>query len=408
VKRAQKESGQALVAAAFALIVLLGAAGLAIDLGYLRFQRRLQQSAADSAAIAGAAEAPAGNAIAAATQDAKLNGFNNGVNNVTVSVNPAFPFGAVTGVQVQVSALHPTFFMRVFGVTSSTVSATAVAINNSAKNCVYALNIFGTGITNSGTLTANIPAPGCGIVANSSLLNTGSINAASVSVHGSAFGSLTIPAAITGIVQAADPLFRLNAPGTGGACKSGPNPGDDGIIVGATGTNPTTSFTLSPGKYCSGIKITNRANLTLNPGTYVITGTSAVNGINWNGSGTVTGAGVTFYVAPAAGQVAINNLPAGSETLSLTAITTGPRAGILFYQSPGNTLTATIKGIGASVFQGTFYFPRAHLNLSDTGTTAAYTLAVARSLTLSGTVKFASDFSSLPGGSPIKQAVLAE
>ena len=66
MKKQQRESGQALVAAVFGLVVLLGAAGLAIDVGYLRYQRRLQQSAADSAALAGAAESAAGNATSAA------------------------------------------------------------------------------------------------------------------------------------------------------------------------------------------------------------------------------------------------------------------------------------------------------------------------------------------------------
>jgi len=60
------------------------------------------------------------------------------------------------------------------------------------------------------------------------------------------------------------------------------------------------------------------------------------------------------------------------------------------------------------VFVAALYFPGALLNLSNTGTLAAYTIAVANSLSLSGTVQFASDFSSLPGGSPIKSAVLVE
>ncbi|HEY1422618.1 MAG TPA: pilus assembly protein TadG-related protein, partial [Candidatus Acidoferrum sp.] len=49
-----KQSGQVLVGAALALVVLCGFAGLAIDMGTLRYQKRLQQTAADSAAIAGA------------------------------------------------------------------------------------------------------------------------------------------------------------------------------------------------------------------------------------------------------------------------------------------------------------------------------------------------------------------
>ncbi len=390
MKRQPRESGQALVAATFALVVLLGAAGLAVDLGYLRYQRRLQQSAADSAALAGAAEAAAGNAITAAKQDAALNGFTSGVGNVTVTVNPAFPFGAVTGVQAQVSAVHPTFFMRIFGVNTATVSTVAVATTGSGKNCVYTLNTFGTALNNSGTVTA----PGCGIIDDSNLLNTGSINAASVAVHGTASGSLTIPAAIAGIVEAADPLFRLTAPGRGG-CQ--PN----GNITGTTGPPPPA---LMSGTYCTGITVTGNKNVTLTAGTYVITG----GGIVLNGTGTITGTGVTLYVAPGAGSISINTAPGSAQTLQLQAATNGALAGILFYQDPANTLTANITGNAASRFQGTFYFPKAQLNLANTGTSAAYTLAVAKSLSLSGTVRFASNFASLPGGSPIKNAVLVE
>src|SRR5258708_10767548 len=49
-----KQSGQALVGTAVAMVVLAGFAGLAIDMGTLRYQKRLQQTAADGAAIAGA------------------------------------------------------------------------------------------------------------------------------------------------------------------------------------------------------------------------------------------------------------------------------------------------------------------------------------------------------------------
>ena len=40
--------------AAVGLVVLMGFAGLGIDMGMLRYQKRLQQTAADSGALAGA------------------------------------------------------------------------------------------------------------------------------------------------------------------------------------------------------------------------------------------------------------------------------------------------------------------------------------------------------------------
>jgi hypothetical protein len=393
VKKQQRESGQALVAAVFGLVVLLGAAGLAIDVGYLRYQRRLQQSAADSAALAGAAESAAGNATSAAQADSSLNGFTNGVNNVTVAVNPAFAFGTNTGVQVQVSAVQPTFFMRIFGVNTATVSTVAVALFSSTKNCVYALNGFGTALNNGAT----VAAPGCGIVVNSNLLNTGSITANSVSVHGTASGSATSPAAVTGTVEAGDPLYRLTPPAGGTGCTAATYNGPTGAAP------PLNPRPLRQGRYCS-IVVTGNVNLTLNPGTYTIT----TGGVSLNGKGTVTGTGVTIYLTGNAGSVAINTAPTANETLQLRAPTTSALAGILFYQDPGNTQTANIDGKGTSRLQGALYFPGATLNLSNTGTLAAYTLAVAKTLSLGGTVNLGSNFSSLPGGSPIKNAVLVE
>jgi hypothetical protein len=396
LKSQRRQSGQALVAATFGLVVMLGAAGLAVDLGYLRYQRRLQQSAADSAALAGAAEAAAGNATSAAIEDATLNGFRNGVNNVTVNVNPAFAFGTQTGVQVSVSAVHPTFFMRIFGVNTATVSTAAVALSTSGKNCVYALNGFGTALNNGGTTSVS----NCGVVDDSNLLNTGRITASSVSVHGTASGSATSPAAVTGTVEAGDPLYRLTPPAGGGGCTAATYSGPTGA---APPLNPPA---LSQGRYCS-IVVTGNVNLILNPGTYNITRAGA-GGVSLNGRGTVTGTGVTIYLARNAGPVAINTAPTANETLLLKAPTTGALAGILFYQNPGNTQTANIDGRSASRLQGALYFPGATLNLSNTGSLADYTLAVAKTLSLGGTVNFGSDFSTLPGGSPIKNAVLVE
>jgi Flp pilus assembly protein TadG len=396
----RRESGQALVAAVFGLVVLLGAAGLAVDLGYLRYQKRLQQSAADSAALAGAAELRSGNnafITTAATNDTKLNGYTNGftgpdgIYHVLVTVNPAFPFGAQTGVQVQVQVTQPTFFMRIFGVNSTTVTASAVAIATSARNCAYALDTIGNAITNDKNLTA----PGCGIVDNSSLDNDGAITASSVAVHGTAFGAPTIPGAIMGIVEAADPLFALNAPATGGGCKNGTINGK----VGPGGATP--NFQLFAGHYCTGITISDRANVTFGPGTYAITGT----GINFKGVGTVSGAGVTFYIS--GGPVLINSVPGSAEHLTLRAPTIGALTGILFYQNAGNGLAATIDGQAASTLQGALYFPGAALNLSNINA-AAYTITVAKTLAFGGNVTLGSDYSSLTGGSPIKNAVLVE
>jgi uncharacterized membrane protein len=49
-----REGGQALVFVALSLLVLTGVVGLSVDMGYLRYTKRRLQTAADSAAVAGA------------------------------------------------------------------------------------------------------------------------------------------------------------------------------------------------------------------------------------------------------------------------------------------------------------------------------------------------------------------
>jgi len=49
-----------LIFTAAALVVLMGFAGLAIDMGVMRHDKRLQQTAADAAAIAGASTCHSG------------------------------------------------------------------------------------------------------------------------------------------------------------------------------------------------------------------------------------------------------------------------------------------------------------------------------------------------------------
>jgi hypothetical protein len=388
-----KEAGQALVLAAMGLTLFILAAGLGIDMGYLRYQKRLQQSAADSAAIAGAAEIPfsgcSSGSCPGATTDSASNGFTDGVNNVTVTVYSPPNDGPHAGlpgyVEVLVTKIQPTFFVRIAGVNSATVTARAVAyLSGNFQNCIYALGTGPGGITNSGTLSAS----NCGIISNHNLHTTGSTTAREIGVVGNANGN-NQPAAKIGIVPAADPLSYLQPPATGG-CLPG----------GAGNVNGTIPVTLNPGNYCGGISIKGTQNVTLNPGTYTITG----GGLTFSGTGTVSGTGVTLYIGASGGAVTLNT----GQTVNLSAPTTGADAAILFYQDPGNTSAAVITGTPTSEFEGSIYFPSAALTFGPTSDTAPYTIAVAKTLRFDGTLTFGSDFSSLPNGSPIKNAVLVE
>src|SRR5215467_12286597 len=121
MKRLKDESGQALIITVLCMSCLFGFAALAADVGVLLKEERLVQAAADSAAVAGALEVnyhPAGissAAQAAATQ----NGFTDGSNGATVTVNSPPLNGPHVGganyVEVIVSQVQPTLFLGLFG-----------------------------------------------------------------------------------------------------------------------------------------------------------------------------------------------------------------------------------------------------------------------------------------------------
>lgn len=405
--KTSKQAGQALVAAAVGLVALLAATGLAIDMGYLRYQKRLQQSAADSAALAAAAVTEfGGNVQTAAQQDASLNGFTDGVNHVTVTANSPTtgPYaGNANAAEVTVTAVQPTFFMKIVGLNSTTLSARAVAFlsGSGARGCLYTLS---GGITSNGG--GGISAPNCGIIDNQDLTKngSGSITAASIGVHGTVSdhgGGAITPGPVTGIVQAADPLSYLTPPGAVGGCLNGTvkNGGKGG---GGGGGGGGTVF-LNAGNYCTGISVTGTKNVVLTGGIYYI----GSNGMNLGGTGTVSGTGVTLYFAAGGGSIDFH----GNQTIQLSAPTTGQYAGILIYQNRANNAAATLDGANNSSFEGAIYIPSAPLTINGAaGSTAAYTIVVAQSVTLNGaTFDLPANYSSkLPNGSPIKDAVLVE
>jgi Flp pilus assembly protein TadG len=101
------------------MVTLVGVAGAVIDIGNAYLQRQDTQNVADAAALAGAAAIPSGGSQAAAQQMAAKNDIAG--DGVTVSFNNS------DTVTVTVTRTAPTYFLRVFGMTSIPVSATAKA-----------------------------------------------------------------------------------------------------------------------------------------------------------------------------------------------------------------------------------------------------------------------------------------
>jgi Flp pilus assembly protein TadG len=131
----RSESGQAVVLSVVWMIVLLGMAGLVIDVGsWYRSQRDLQADA-DAAALAGAQELPNNTSTASgqATTYALKNGFTLPASGITIS-GTVVPDDSIT---VKVDKNAPTFFAKVFGVATVPVRAEATAKSSLIGSAKY-------------------------------------------------------------------------------------------------------------------------------------------------------------------------------------------------------------------------------------------------------------------------------
>ena len=407
------QSGQVVVLAVMMTAVLCGLAGLAVDEGVFQNDRRQMQAAADSAAIAGDQEILAGNSdsiTSAAFTDAQKNGFTNGSNNVTVTVNNPPLSGSYSGdsnaVEVIVSAPRPTYFLNAIGISTVNVSTRAVAHLGNAPYCIMtldpddqnSLSLFGVALLQT-----------CGIVNNSSsdhafgIFGVALWHASSIGIVGNYDFDLlpfVSPKPVTGIAPVRDPLARLQPPAVGGCDHINYSLGLISIA------------TMNPGTYCGGITLTGAAVLNLNPGTYVIRG----GGLNILGASLITGTGVTFYITGDSTYPYQGVNIAAANVHSLTAPTSGPLDGILFFQDRDiSTATATanpntIVGAALARYEGTFYFPTTVLNYTINASVAKYTAMVADkikiNLVAAGVVN--NDYSSLADGSPLKTVTLGE
>jgi hypothetical protein len=470
-----------LVTAALALTVLVGFAGLGVDLGVLRHEKRLQQSAADAAALAGAqnlsfgdqAGIQNGGHVASASNGFADNSGNSigqctssaGVGTICVQVNWPPQSGPHTNdtkyVEAYVAAVQPTYFVRIFGVTRSVVTARAVATgyghNTNQGGCLFTLGppcvpnktgkcppnggIDGININGNGTLNA----PTCGINDNGDYNASGkalTVNAGTFAVAGQNIGNST--AGVTCTYQAAAECPAYNAPSVGDPlattlnAKTAPTPGAPGAASGGCALNNGAvncngGGEITPGTYSS-ISIGSNGTVTFDPGVYVLTDTAQDNGgLSCNGNSSLQGNGVMFYF--------MNNATVncqGTSSMNFTAPSPdncpscpSQYDGILMWQdgSDGDlaqTVTFSnakgprLGGTSGSVFNGTLYFPSAQVTFYGNDNTsggcgagaAAQTVGilVSDALALSGRPNLCLLGSSgLPPGTDfLKNAILVE
>jgi hypothetical protein len=386
------------------LTVILGMLGLAVDLGWAYYRQQAAQSAADAAAIAAVRAAvtsdPSGPACAnavwcgAATNCpatapsspsssfdnacmlASANGFTtSGIDTVSVQAGISNPVPGVSGptaaywATARVTEVLPALFGAAFarGGFSPGAIATAAAIGSAgAGSCIYVLDpsaadAFEAANGASVQLSCGIYVDSNNSTAAMYVTGGATVQATTISVVG-AFkkdnGGSTSVTPTTGSASVVDPFASLPSPTPAGSCQSG---------------NFTawqaTPYTPAPGTYC-GFSLANGMALQMSPGTYIVNGgTFSIQG----GSTVTTSGGVLIYLT---GGATVNIANGSSVTLS--AQTSGPYQGVLFYQdrtiaSPG---ASTFAGGATMSLTGSLYLPHATLNVNNGSGTSGTAMAI--------------------------------
>jgi len=387
--------GQTLLMFSMTSVTIFGLMGLVVDLGWSHFRKQAAQAAAQAASSAATAAAAlsGGSAISCSTMNvvcqaetncpetilnggvtnidkgclyAKENGFiTSGRQKVTIAAGTSTPptgNGAIPRywVTVRVSETLPQLFSRVLGFSTGTITARSTSgyFPPALGGCIYILNSFSQAMQLNGNITFTT---GCGININSnyyaalklvgsaSVAATGSSQIKIVGGYVADANSILTPMPINGAPTFRDPMGDVPPPAVG-ACDS------TGVS-----TSNNEQRTVTPGVYCGAITVTGHSVLTLSPGLYIIKS----GGISVGGQATLKGAGVTIYVQ--SGSVGF----AGGATSNLTAPTSGPWQGLLFYQDQANTSSASLVGGSDQLMSGVLYFPTTHLDYNAGSTTTA-------------------------------------
>ncbi len=385
------------------LSALLGFCALGFEIGMLELKRLQLQRAADAAALGGAYAFERGstNWTSAAIADAALNGFTNGVNNVSVTGVYAPTSGLFTNNKVAFQVTVSQQVATMFQTGSYTLSAQATAL---LPPCLY--------LTSTNTSAATYTINGSTMVILCSMYvgyNIDYTNGAYVKVHAAYFAGppgasniVATPPFLFNYPLQPDPLAYMASPAFS---RCGPSSNTN---IGSATSSVTTS--LSPNTYCGGLTITN-STVTLAPGRYIITGGMTLN------NATLNGTGVTLFFTTSTGTSGYGKFSAtNGSTLNLSAPTSTANNGIpgivIFgdrnWVDPANTSSTsqdfTLNGSTLNG-DGIIYLTNTGINCVGCkmqGTNYFGIVASNMSLSSSANVTLSGDFSYVAGGNPFR------
>lgn len=374
---ARDDRGATAILLVLVLPVLLGITGLAVDVGANYAARRQAQNAADSAAYSGAVTLTEGrkdvrdHALATAARY----GVVDGVDGVKIAVHTPPTSGSLRGdpgaVEVVVKRPGESWFMSLIGQPAPALQVRAVA-KAGLRVCLLALDpqASSTILLNGSPSVnlANCSAYDDSVSGNSlTTSGSGSMTARSAELVGgyqSGIKVITKDGVHTGVKPMPDPYADVPAPSYGGCRYT-----NESVNSGANQTyRPSGS---GPVVFCGGLQVNSNATVTFAPGVYVINQGK----LNFAGGSIIRGAGVIFYLTGSAGPASVATLQInGGADVQLSAPTSGPLAGLLFFQDRSAAAdTDVVNGNSSHSYVGALYFPRQTLTFSGGATVSSDT-----------------------------------
>ena len=237
--------------------------------------------------------------------------------------------------------------------------------------------------------TATINAKGCLVHANESIVvgPSGRIEATRVQAVGTASGTI-MPMGNVGALPIKDPFkgMNLNPPRS---CGSNPIP----QIV-----ERGVTLVLEPGLHCQAFKVRGTATLKLSPGEHYFFGD-----LDMRGESSLVGEDVVLIFG------GTERFDFGERShVRLSARRTGRFAGFLMATHQDNTRDFQISSKNVKELLGTIYVPNAELVISAAGSVAeesAWSVIVARAITLKNNPKLVINTSYLSSGVPVPEGV---
>lgn len=383
--------GQVMILFAVGLIALVGIVALAVDVGYLLAERRQNQAAVDSAAMAGARAMLDGESdsfIQVSGQDYGANNAGVATSAVDIDITHATDGGEV---RATIEKEVQKFFLGAIYGGDWEVTNTAVARIDTVPKPYALVALNCPGIQLNGGIQVNIAGSGSAI-SNCNITNSGNSSIFSVGGAIDAVGTIesntlwTAPDGINpGSFPAPDPLAGATPPPVPPASESRDVPTclDDPICV------------IEPGRYTSK-SFTVKNTVCMRPGTYYLDGNTQISFQNTTStltnvrphsftstqcpSSSGVGDGVLIYIAPGStAQIIMGNgkmelstsYPAADPPPTPPASAcpgAGPYAGatcgMVFWIANGTSFISS--GNAVAKFEGVIYAPQSFVQLQGT------------------------------------------